>query len=240
MEKKKHSDLFLVNQEFARYLYHDGAAYEDALYALVSAHATQFKSDGLKIATSSKVGFEEMSSPPFLLAFINAIVKLVGAKTILEVGTFIGHSAMQFARMVGADGHVTTLEVFKDFADIARQNFTQNGFDKQITLIEGDAGAILARLPKHSFDLVFIDGNKQSYLDYTRQAEELITAKGVIIVDDVFFHGDALNAVPSTDKGLGCKRLLEYYRDNKMFEHLLLPLRNGILLLFRHDAAHHA
>jgi caffeoyl-CoA O-methyltransferase len=233
MEGRKHSDLFLPSQEFARYLYHDAPPYDQALYSLVSDHASQFRANGLKLAMSPKVGFEEMSSPAFLLAFVNAIAKMIGAKTILEIGTFIGHSTMHLAGMVGEEGHVTTLEVFKDFAEIARRNFSENGYADRITLIEGDASASLGKLPKRSFDLVFIDGNKQSYLDYARSAEELITDKGVIIVDDVFFHGDALNSAPSTEKGLGCKRLLAHYRNSTRFEHLLIPLRNGMLLLMK-------
>jgi len=228
----KHSDLFLVNQEFARYLYRDPAPYEDALYKLVSGYATAFRPDGLKITSSPKVGFEEMSSPPFLLAFLNTVIKLAGVKTVLEIGAFVGHTAMQFARMVGSDGHVTTIEVFKEFADIARTNFAQNGFEGRITLLEGNAGTVLTGLPKRSFDLVFIDGAKQSYLDYALIAEGLITKKGVIIVDDVFFHGDAVNAAPTTEKGIGCKKLLEHYHADQNFEHLLLPLRNGLLLIY--------
>jgi caffeoyl-CoA O-methyltransferase len=231
MEAKKHSDLFLPGQEFARYLYHDATPYDEALYTLVSDHAGEFRADGLKLAKSTKVGFEEMSSPSFLLAFISVIAKMIGAKTILEIGTFIGHSTIQFARMVGEGGHVTTLEVFREFAEIARRNFSDNGYADRITLIEGDAGASLATLPEGSFDLVFIDGNKQNYLDYARRAEKLITEKGVIIIDDVFFHGDALNSAPSTEKGLGCKRVLAHYRNNNKFDQLLMPLRNGMLLL---------
>ncbi len=233
MEGKKHSDLFLPSQEFARYLYHDAPPYDLALYDLVSGHASRFRANGFKLTTSPKVGFEEMSSPAFLLSFLNAVAKMIGARTILEIGTFIGHSTMHLARMVGEGGHVTTLEVFSEFAEIARRNFADNGFGDRITLIEGDAGASLLELPKRSFDLVFIDGSKQSYLDYARRAEELITDKGVIIVDDVFFHGDALNASPSTDKGLGCKRLLAHYQDRSDFDHLLIPLRNGMLLLMK-------
>lgn len=236
MESRKYSDLLLPNQEFGRYLYHDGQSFEEALYALVGGYAEQFGPGDLRIAASSKVGVEEMSSPPFLLSFFNTIVKLINAKTILEIGTFIGFSTMQLARMVGEKGHVTTLEVFPEFAEIARRNFAENGFADRITLIEGNAGTTLGGLKTGSFDLVFIDGSKQSYLDYAIRCEELITDKGVIVVDDVFFHGDALNAVPSTEKGLGCKRLLEHYKDDRRFESLLLPLRNGILLLFRRGA----
>lgn len=236
MKTKRHRDLFLVNQEFARYLYHDAAPYEDELYALVSSHAARFQPDGLQIETSSHMELEEMSSPTFLLAFVNAVVQMTGAKAVLEVGTFIGSSTMQFAKMVGPDGHVTTLEIGKEFADIARRNFAQNGLADRITLIEGDASASLARLPKRSFDLVFIDGDKERYLDLALVAETLVTDKGAIIVDDVFFHGDAVNAVPSTLKGLGCKRLIEHYRADDHFGHLLLPIRNGLLVLFQRQA----
>lgn len=236
METKRHRDLFLVNQEFARYLYHDAAPYEDALYALVSSHAAHFQPDGLRIETSLHMELEEMSSPAFLLAFVNAIVQMTGAKTVLEIGTFVGSSTMQFAKMVGPTGHVTTLEVGKEFADIARRNFAQNGLADCITLIEGDASASLARLPKRSFDLVFIDGDKERYLDLALVAETLVTDKGVIIIDDVFFHGDALNTAPSTPKGSGCKRLLEHYQTDNRFQHLLLPIRNGLLVLFQRQA----
>lgn len=237
METKKHRDLFLVNQEFARYLYHEAAPYEDALYALVSTHAARFHPNGLRIETSRNMELEEMSSPPFLLAFVNAIVQMTGAKTVLEIGTFIGSSTMQFAKMVGPAGHVTTLEIGKEFADIARRNFAQNELAERITLIEGDASTALARLPKRSFDLVFVDGDKERYLDLALAAETLVTDNGVIIVDDVFFHGDALNTIPSTPKGLGCKRLIEHYRVDDRFDHLLLPIRNGLLVLFhRHSA----
>jgi predicted O-methyltransferase YrrM len=237
METKKHRDLFLVNQEFARYLYRDSAPYEDALYELVSMHSARFQPDGLRIETSSHMELEEMSSPAFLIAFVNAIVQMTGAKTVLEVGTFVGSSTMQFAKMVGPAGHVTTLEIGKEFAGIARRNFAQNGLADRITLIEGDAGASLAGLPKRSFDLIFIDGDKERYFDLALEAETLVTDNGVIIVDDVFFHGDAVNAVPSTPKGLGCKRLIEHYRVDDRFGHLLLPIRNGLLVLFRRHSA---
>lgn len=233
MNKKKYRDLFLPDQDFARYLYADSEPYEEALYQLVNSYASNFSESDFALTTSPKVEFEEMSSPPFLLAFLNTIIKLIGAKTVLEIGTFIGHSTLQFARMVGETGHVTTLEVFKDFADIARKNFAQNAYANRITLIEGDAGKALEKLPAGGFDIVFIDGNKQTYLDYTLRAEELISAKGVIIVDDVFFHGDALNQAPTTEKGVGCKALIDHYRNDDHFEKLLLPIRNGILLLFK-------
>jgi predicted O-methyltransferase YrrM len=233
MSGKKYGDKILPNQEFFRYLYHDSAPFEATLYGLMASYARDFDASRFDLVTPANVDFEEMSTPPGQLALLDMIVHLMGAKSVLEIGSFIGHSAMQFARMVGKDGVVTTIEVGKEFADLARQNIRRNGFESQITLLEGNAGEILETLPPQSFDLVFVDGSKQDYLEYTLKSEKLLTDRGVIVVDDVFFHGDALNALPDTDKGRGCKALLDHYKSDSTFQSLLLPVSNGILLLCR-------
>lgn len=231
MTKVRHGDKLLPNQAYFRDLYRGTVSYEEAMYLLSAAYAQEFSASQFDLKLPETISFEEMSTPPSELAVFNAVAQLIGAKTVLEIGTFIGHSAMHFAQMVGRAGHVTTIEIGKEFADIARANFQRNGFSERITLLEGNAGAILTRLPKMSFDLVFVDGSKQDYLEYALLAEKLITERGVIIVDDVFFHGDALNDVPATEKGQGCKRLLDHYRDETKLIKLLLPVANGILLL---------
>ena len=233
MDAKKYSDKVLPNQEFFRYLYRDGIQFESALYALLAEYGGKFDSSQFKLTTPKGTDFEQMSTPPWQLVLFDAIIALTGTKTVLEIGTFIGHSTMQFARMTGEGGHVTTIEVGKEFADIARENFKRNGFEKRITLLQGDAGAALDQLSPNSFDLVFVDGSKQDYLEYTLKAEKLLTSHGVIIVDDVFFHGDALNKEPTTEKGRGCKDLLDYFKANDRFKKLLLPVANGILILFK-------
>lgn len=236
MTRIQGSDKLLPSQEYFSNLYRGDRPYEEALYAVAAAYAMDFNAGHFDLIKPKTVAFEEMSTPPTQLALLNAIIKLTGAKTVLEIGSFIGHSAMQLARMVGEDGHVTTIEVGKEFADIARQNFRRNGFDRRVTLLEGDAGTLLDTLPKKSFDVIFVDGSKQDYLEYTIKSESLISDRGVIIVDDVFFHGDALNVTPETEKGLGCRQLLDHYRTEKNLVRLLLPMSNGILVLFRsHD-----
>jgi predicted O-methyltransferase YrrM len=233
MSKIGYADKLLPNQEYFSNLYRGHEPYVQALFHMTSAFARDFRAEQFQLTTPKAIAFEEMSTPPSQLAMFNAIIKLTGAKSILEIGTFIGHTAMQFSKMAGKNAHITTIEIGKEFADIARENFRRNGFEERITLLEGSAGELLTNLPKRSFDLIFVDGSKQDYLDYTLKAEGLLAERGVIVVDDVFFHGDALNAEPSSEKGLGCKRLLEHYRDNKGFTKLLLPMSNGILILFR-------
>ncbi|MDB6147431.1 MAG: putative caffeoyl-CoA O-methyltransferase [Spartobacteria bacterium] len=232
-KKYKYPEKVLPNQEFFKYLYQDSAPFETALYNLLLGYAPSFDTKRFDLVTPKEIDFEEMSTPPWQLAILGAIIRLTRAKTVLEIGTFIGNSAMQFANMVGEDGHVTTIELGKEFADLASENFKRNGYEKRVTLLQGSAGKMLEGLKPDSFDLVFVDGSKQDYLDYSLKSEKLLTRHGTIIVDDVFFHGDALNATPSTDKGRGCKDLLDHYEKQDHFDKLLLPVANGILLLFK-------
>lgn len=232
-KKYKYPEKVLPNQEFFKYLYKGEAPFETALYNLLLSYAPSFDTKGFDLVTPREIDFEEMSSPPWQLAILGTILKLTGAKTVLEIGTFIGNSAMQFAKMVGEDGHVTTIELGKEFADLARENFKRNGLEKRITLHQGSAGEILDGLKPESFDMVFVDGSKQDYLDYSLKSEKLLTKRGMIIVDDVFFHGDALNSTPTTDKGRGCKDVLDHYQSKPGFDKMLLPVANGILVLFK-------
>jgi caffeoyl-CoA O-methyltransferase len=232
MSKIRHGDKLLPNQAYFRNLYTGGAPYEEALSSLAASFADEFSPVRFQMRLPTNVAFEEMSTPPTQLALLNFLIRLTGAKSALEIGTFIGHSAMQIARMLGPGGRVTTIEVGREFAAIARENFNRNGFADSIRLIEGSATDVLATLPPRSFDLVFVDGSKQDYLEYAIASEKLIGPRGVIVVDDVFFHGDALNDRPGTEKGVGCKRLLDHYRGSATMSRVLLPVSNGILILF--------
>lgn len=237
-----HSGKMLPNQEFMCGLW-DGhksissnpadVFYEESLHRLLSGFSHDYSPDQFASHDYGDIPVEQMSTPATTLAIIGMLAHLIGARTALEIGTFIGNTTMHFARMVGEGGHVTTIECGHQYAEVARKNFARNNLDKRITLIEGDAGNILSQLGKEYYDLIFIDGGKQDYLDYTLKCERLLSERGVIIVDDVFFHGDALNTKPQTEKGRGCKVLLDSYREREDLGKLLLPVGNGLLMLFR-------
>jgi predicted O-methyltransferase YrrM len=143
-------------------------------------------------------------------------------------------SAMSFARALPADGEVVTIEKFDRFAAIARRNFDKNGLGDKIRLIVGDATDVLAGLRSGpAFDLVFIDGNKERYKDYMEATAPLLSPRGIMIVDDVFFHGDAVRATPSTEKGAGVKAALDYAAGLSGWLRVVLPIANGVLLMVR-------
>lgn len=202
-----------------------------ALFGLLEAYAGDVNQHTFKLKKHERVGFQEMSTPPVQLSLLKFLIGLTQSKTFLEIGTFIGNTAMHVATFIGPDADVVTIEKFDEFADLARQNFENNGLSDNITLHVGDAYEVVQGLPNKYFDFIYVDGDKGKYLELTKLAEKKLSDKGLILVDDVFFHGDVLNGSPTTEKGKGCKDLLEYYKDNKTFSKYLLPISNGILLL---------
>jgi predicted O-methyltransferase YrrM len=221
------------NQPFNNYLYEDKKDYMLALFELLHSHAQHVNEYNFKLSEHSRVGFEEMSTPPMQLALLKFMINMNQSKKVLEIGTFIGNTAMHIAKFIGQGAHVVTIEKFSEFADIARKNFKDNNLSEPITLLQGDANVLMEDLEDNYFDLIYVDGDKGKYLELTKIAERKLSSKGIILVDDVFFHGDALNEHPRTDKGRGCKELLEHYKNPKGFSKYLLPMNNGILLLKR-------
>ena len=104
-------------------------------------------------------------------------------------------------------------------------------FPKKIKVIEGDAKEKIKSIENKAFDLIYVDGDKGNYLDITKEAEKKISDKGLILIDDIFFHGDVFNKKPKTDKGLGCKKTINYYSNNINFYSYILPINNGLMVL---------
>jgi caffeoyl-CoA O-methyltransferase len=236
MSEKKvgFADKLLPDQHEHSY-YYTGRDFERSLYETI-CRASGIASPHQEFALdyTDKFTVEEMASNPVSLRFLQFVVKISGAKRVLEIGAFIGVSAMYFAKALPEDGEVVTIEKFEHFAAIARRNFEKNGLAKKIRLIEGDAFEAIAGLPQNErFDVVFIDGNKERYKQYMEMTMPLLSPKGVIMVDDVFFHGDALNTPPTTEKGKGVKAALDYSGALDDWLRIALPLANGILMMVR-------
>lgn len=200
-----------------------------------------FKTSGLSVpdprfnlSYSDQFTVEQMGSDPINLKFYDLLIRLSGARHVLEIGTFIGLSTMSFAKAVPDDGTVCTIEKYSHFAGIARKNFIDNGLDSKIQLLEGDAIQLISSFPEDtSFDFIFIDGDKENYPTYFLKLEPFLSAKGIMVLDDVFFHGDAVNAQPESKKGLGVKKALEMIENHEGFHKVVLPLCNGVLLAIR-------
>jgi predicted O-methyltransferase YrrM len=209
--------------------------YVPALYETI-ARASGLLQPGEELVFESSERFSQaaMGSNPVSTRFLQILARLVRAERVLEVGTFVGVSAIYLARALEAGGRVVTIEKFPEFAAIAQRNFAANGVQDRITLLVGDAIERIEELPADElFDLVFLDGHKERYADYFEAIAPRLRIGGLLVVDDVLFHGDALNRVCRTEKGEGVRRFLDRAAAAKDFLRLTLPLANGIMLMLK-------
>lgn len=186
------------------------------------------------LVPSDRFSQEEMGSDPIAQRLLDMLIVMNRAKSVLEIGTFIGVTTMYMARALRSGGSVVTIEKFDEFAAIARENFRRNGFQDRIQLIVGDASKEIRKFDASArFDLVFIDGNKEKYHEYFELLEPHLSESGVMVIDDCFFLGDALNDAPVTEKGRGVKSLLELVSKREELLRLALPVADGILIIKR-------
>lgn len=227
-------DKLLSNQPPHTELFRGSPAqFFPALYeTIVQASDIQVPYEELDLALTEKFTVEEMGSNPVALRFLQMLVRMSGAKRVLEIGAFIGVSAMYLARSLPEDGEVVTIERGAEFGAICAENFKRNALEHKIELKIGDASDVIDSLPRdEKFGLIFIDGDKGHYGDYMRRLEPLLAPGGLMIVDDALFHGDVLNKKPVTDKGEGVRDALDQAASWKHYHKALLPLSNGMLLL---------
>ena len=127
--------------------------------------------------------------------FLAVLVKATGARHILEVGTSNGYSTLWLADAVEpVDGAVTTIELAPAKIEMARANFARAGLDTRITLLEGDAGTMLANLFDASFDLLFLDSKRSDYLDWWPDIRRILRAGGLLVVDNATSHAEEMAA----------------------------------------------
>lgn len=227
-------DKMLPDQAEHANLYRRDAFMHDLFDVIARSSGIGDPKQEFVLEESDMFSVEEMASNPVAMRFLQFLIKVAGVKRVLEIGAFIGFSAMSFAKALPDDGEVVSIEKFDKFAGIARRNFAANGLADKITLHQGDAFEIIEQLPKdQTFDLVFVDGNKERYKDYVLKTERLLAPRGIMIVDDCFYHGDVLNEDPGDAKGVGTKAFMEYAAACSGWDRIALPLSNGIFMMVR-------
>jgi predicted O-methyltransferase YrrM len=237
--KLKPWEKLLPNQPFNSDQFSGTGPVEQSLYETIMwSSGISSPERNFKVERSELFTIEEMASNAVALGFLTWLMKLIGARRVLEIGSFVGVSAMYFASALPPGGRVVTIEKFDHFAAIARRNFAANGLAERIELVEGDAHKVLPTLTDRGpFDLAFIDGNKERYADYFRLVEPMMSSRSVIVVDDVFFHGDALSPTPNSEKGRGVRAFLELAANSADWQRAALPLSNGMMLMCKGPAA---
>lgn len=162
------------------------------------------------LAASRAAGLPEISVSPNLGKLLHLLARVQGARSILEVGTLGGYSAIWLARALPPDGRLISLELEPRHADVARANLERAGLAELVTVRVGRAADSLSQLVAEGagpFDLVFIDADKQSGADYFRRALELSRPGSLIVVDNVVRGGGVIDEASPDPAIQGTRRL---------------------------------
>jgi len=149
---------------------------------------------------------------------------------ILEIGTYTGYSAICLARGLRPGGKLTTLEVNDELRSIALQFFEKANLQEQIHLINGDALELIPSL-RDTFDLVFIDAQKDDYPKYFNLVLDKVNPGGYILADNVLWGGKVLDASKSDPTTRIIDRFNKMITEDPRVENLLLPLRDGLMVI---------
>lgn len=178
--------------------------------------------------THQKILQPRMLSGHFQGRVLSLLSKLVNPRHILEIGTYTGYATLCLAEGLQKDGTIDTLDNNEELFDFQRKYFDKSPYGKQIFQHLGNALDIIPTLNK-KFDLVFIDADKENYINYFNIVVPLVNKGGIILSDNVLWSGKVLEPVKPNDKST--KVLLEYnkmLKEDARIETVLLPIRDGL------------
>lgn len=158
---------------------------------------------------------------------------MIHPKRILEVGTFTGYSALCLAKGLTQDGQLHTIELREDDAARARTYFGRSFFKEKIILHVGDALKIIGEL-NESWDLVFIDADKENYTNYFNRIFSQVRHGGFILADNVLFHGQVLEKEIKGKNAKAIQQFNDYVMSRTDVERLMLPVRDGVYVIRKH------
>lgn len=171
-----------------------------------------------------------MISGHFQGRFLSLLSKMVQPRTILEIGTYTGYATLCLAEGLHPEGVLHTIDIKEELTDLQREFFDRSGYGSQIVQHLGKAADIIPSL-NTTFDLVFIDADKQNYAHYFDLVIEKMNRGGLILSDNVLWSGKVVEEVKHNDKHT--QALMAYnqkIKDDPRVETVLLPIRDGITL----------
>ena len=178
--------------------------------------------------TYQKILQPRMLSGHYQGRVLSMLSKLIRPKTILELGTFTGYSALCLAEGLQNDGVLHTIDINEELVDFQRKYFDRSKYGTQIHQHLGPALEIIPTLDT-TFDLVFMDADKLNYINYFHQIIDKLNPGGVILSDNVLWSGKVIEAIDKNDAST--KIVLEYNRllkEDHRLETVLLPIRDGL------------
>ena len=179
----------------------------------------------LEEETYKKLEIPQMTTGRIEARLLKLLARLVGAKRILEIGTFAGYSALSMAEALPEEGELVTCEMDPEAIIFAKKYFDLSSHGKKITLMEGPALESLKKI-SGPFDMAFIDADKENYSNYYEAILPLVRSGGLIAIDNVLWSGRVLDPQDKSDKAI--HQLNERVIQDERVESVLLTVRDGL------------
>ena len=182
-----------------------------------------------------KETFQKTTQPHMISGYqqgrlLTIISKLMQPRKILEIGTFTGYATLCLAEGLQKEGKITTLDVNEDLAYLPQSYFAESEYSDRIDFKIQDAKDFLKKTDE-IFDLVFVDADKENYVDYFNLLKPKLKSGSVLLFDNVLWYGKVLEEHPKQKSTQKIKELNELVARDDDFENLILPLRDGVNLI---------
>jgi predicted O-methyltransferase YrrM len=167
--------------------------------------------------------------------FLHLIIKTSKVRKILEIGTFTGLSALTMSLALPDDGKLLALDKNEETSKIAVNFFKKANQENKIKTIIRPALDSLNDL-KHQnqkFDLIFIDADKENYKNYYNQSLDLVDTNGLIIIDNVLWHGEVIDEKSQDNLALNIREFNSYVNSDKRTENLIIPVGDGLTICIK-------
>ena len=160
--------------------------------------------------------------------FLRLIIKISNIKNVLEIGTFTGLSALSIALALPEEGELIALDKNEETNKIAVGFFKKANQDHKIKTLIKNALESLEKLKKYKFDMVFIDADKMNYKEYYERSLKLIDKGGLIVVDNVLWHGEVADKKNLDKYTVNLRKFNDHVANDKRVEQIIVPLGDGM------------
>jgi caffeoyl-CoA O-methyltransferase len=213
---------FLLSEQLHSYLVDHSMPIDDVQRSLITETAALGDVSGMQVA-------------PEQGAFLTILTAALGVRSAVEVGTFTGYSSLCIARGLAAGGHLLCCDVSEEWTAIARRHWELGGVADRIELRLGPAAETLRSLPDEAtIDLAFIDADKRGYREYAEQLIRRLRPGGVLLADNVLWHGAVVEADADPDSNTNHVRAFnDWLAANRDVDVVILPISDGLTMARR-------
>ena len=202
---------------------------DERLFQYIESHTTGEDEYLQRLKQEARTaGLPPIWISPGQAAFLQILLRAARARTVVEVGTLAGYSAIAMARALPEGGRVTTIELEAAHAAFAERWIQRSDVADRIQLLRGAGSDVLRTLPDDSADVVFLDADKPSYPLYLREALRILHRGGILLADNALAHGELFDTASTNSSAIAMKAFNEVIVKERALQSVIVPLGDGI------------